>query len=192
VKDSATKGDGFAATSLVIRTIRAAWSGSPLLAGRRISRPKSVSSVGLQPARVKPCSISHVKRSHSNTGSAVTMPTCCTSFVDADGSQQFGKWIFEPVGGVQGLAGDEAKAQGPGFLLDDLRERVKQSTVASSFNPAHPAASAHDFGGWQPRIALPRFGLGFGFGQRSVVSRGRRFPGLTHPHCSAQGAHGNP
>ncbi len=99
-------------------------------------------SVGLQPARVRPCSISHVKRPHSNTGSAETMPTCCTSFGNADGSRQFGKWIFEPLGSVQGLADDEAKAKGPGFLLDDLREGIKQCTVAFSFNPVHPAASA--------------------------------------------------
>lgn len=55
-------------------------------------------------------------------------------FVNASGSEQFGKWIFEPVGGVQGLTDDEAKAKGPSFLFDDLRQRVKDGKVAFSFN----------------------------------------------------------
>lgn len=55
-------------------------------------------------------------------------------FVSASGSRQFGKWIFEPVGGVQGLTDDEAKAKGPSFLFDDLRQRVKDGKVAFSFN----------------------------------------------------------
>jgi catalase len=33
-------------------------------------------------------------------------------FVDAEGKKQFGKWIFEPVGGTQALSDDEAKAKG--------------------------------------------------------------------------------
>lgn len=55
-------------------------------------------------------------------------------FVNASGAKQFGKWIFEPVGGVQGLTDDEAKAKGANFLFDDLRQRVKDGKVAFSFN----------------------------------------------------------
>jgi catalase len=55
-------------------------------------------------------------------------------FVNASGTKQFGKWIFEPVGGVQGLTDDEAKAKGPSFLFDDLRQRVKDGKVAFNFN----------------------------------------------------------
>ena len=56
------------------------------------------------------------------------------AFVDAKGKKQFGKWIFEPVGGLQGLSDDEAKAKGPSFLFDDLRQRVKDGKVAFNFN----------------------------------------------------------
>jgi catalase len=56
------------------------------------------------------------------------------AFVDAKGNKQFGKWIFEPVGGVQGLSDDEAKAKGPSFLFDDLRQRVKDGKAAFNFN----------------------------------------------------------
>ncbi|WP_428418526.1 catalase family peroxidase [Methylibium sp.] len=55
-------------------------------------------------------------------------------FVNAGGTRQFGKWIFEPVGGLQGLTDDEAKAKGPAFLFDDLRQRVKDGKVAFNFN----------------------------------------------------------
>ena len=55
-------------------------------------------------------------------------------FVNAKGEKQFGKWIFEPVGGVQGLNDDEAKAKGANFLFDDLRQRVKEGKVAFNFN----------------------------------------------------------
>jgi catalase len=55
-------------------------------------------------------------------------------FVNASGAKQFGKWIFEPVGGVQGLTDDEAKAKGPSFLFDDLRQRAKDGKVAFNFN----------------------------------------------------------
>lgn len=55
-------------------------------------------------------------------------------FVSASGARQFGKWVFEPVGGVQGLSDDEAKAKGPSFLFDDLRQRVKDGKVAFNFN----------------------------------------------------------
>jgi len=55
-------------------------------------------------------------------------------FVNASGARQFGKWIFEPAGGVQSLTDDEAKAKGPSFLFDDLRQRVKDGKVAFDFN----------------------------------------------------------
>ncbi|HEU4459425.1 MAG TPA: catalase family peroxidase [Methylibium sp.] len=55
-------------------------------------------------------------------------------FVDAAGRKQFGKWIFEPVGGTQGLSDEEAKAKGPDFLADDLRQRVAAGNVAFDFN----------------------------------------------------------
>lgn len=55
-------------------------------------------------------------------------------FTNAAGVTQFGKWMFEPVAGVQGLSDDEAKAKGPNFLFDDLRQRVKDGKVAFHFN----------------------------------------------------------
>jgi catalase len=55
-------------------------------------------------------------------------------FVDAAGKKQFGKWIFEPVGGTQGLSDDEAKARGTDFLFDELRQRVAAGGVAFDFN----------------------------------------------------------
>ena len=55
-------------------------------------------------------------------------------FVNASGAKQFGKWIFEPVDGQQGLSDDEAKAKGPVFLFDDLRQRVKDGKAAFNFN----------------------------------------------------------
>ena len=55
-------------------------------------------------------------------------------FVDASGKKQLGKWIFEPVGGTQGLSDDEAKAKGTDFLFDDLRQRVAAGGVAFDFN----------------------------------------------------------
>ena len=55
-------------------------------------------------------------------------------FVDAGGKKQFGKWIFEPVGGTQGLSDDEAKAKGTDFLFEDLRQRVAAGNVAFDFN----------------------------------------------------------
>ncbi|RZS53143.1 catalase family peroxidase [Sphaerotilus mobilis] len=56
------------------------------------------------------------------------------AFVNAKGDRQFGKWVFEPVGGVMGLSDDEAKAKGPSFLFDDLRQRVRDGQVAFNFN----------------------------------------------------------
>lgn len=55
------------------------------------------------------------------------------AFVDARGQRHWGKWVFEPVGGVQGLTDEEAKAKGPSFLYADLRERVKAGTAAFDF-----------------------------------------------------------
>jgi len=55
-------------------------------------------------------------------------------FVDAGGKKQFGKWIFEPVGGTQGLNDDEAKAKGAEFLVDELRQRVTAGGVSFDFN----------------------------------------------------------
>lgn len=54
-------------------------------------------------------------------------------FTNAAGSTQWGKWVFEPEGGTQGLSDDEAKARGPSFLFDDLRQRVKAGPVAFRF-----------------------------------------------------------
>jgi catalase len=56
------------------------------------------------------------------------------AFVNAGGTKQFGKWIFEPVGGTQALTDDEAKAKGTDFLIDDLRQRVAAGGVAFDFN----------------------------------------------------------
>jgi catalase len=55
------------------------------------------------------------------------------AFVNAKGERQFGKWVFEPVGGTQGLSDDEAKAKGTNFLFDDLRQRVAAGNVAFDF-----------------------------------------------------------
>ena len=54
-------------------------------------------------------------------------------FVDGAGKKQFAKWVFEPVGGTQGLTDDEAKAKGPEFLFDELRQRVAAGAVAFDF-----------------------------------------------------------
>ena len=56
------------------------------------------------------------------------------AFINAKGDKQFGKWIFEPVGGVMGLSDEKAKAKGPSFLFDDLRQRVKEGQVFFNFN----------------------------------------------------------
>ena len=55
-------------------------------------------------------------------------------FVNADGVRQYGKWVFEPAGGVQGLTDDQARAMGPDFLFDELRQRVEEDVVAFDFN----------------------------------------------------------
>ncbi len=54
-------------------------------------------------------------------------------FVNASGAKQWGKWVFEPVRGSQGLSDDEAKAKGPDFLRAELRERVQAGRVAFDF-----------------------------------------------------------
>ena len=54
-------------------------------------------------------------------------------FTDAAGKKQFAKWVFEPVGGTQGLSDDEAKAKGAEFLFDDLRQRVAAGPVQFDF-----------------------------------------------------------
>ena len=46
----------------------------------------------------------------------------------------WGKWIFEPVGGVQTLTEEDAKTKGPNFLFDDLRQRVISGNAAFNFN----------------------------------------------------------
>ena len=56
------------------------------------------------------------------------------SFANASGKKQWGKWVFEPVGGTASLSDDEAKAKGPSFLVADLRDRVKAGTAAFDFN----------------------------------------------------------
>ncbi len=56
------------------------------------------------------------------------------SFVDGSGKKQIGKWLFEPVGGTQGLSDEEAKAKASDFLFDDLRQRVASGGVAFDFN----------------------------------------------------------
>lgn len=55
-------------------------------------------------------------------------------FTNAAGQKTAGKWVFEPVGGVQGLSDDEARAKGASFLFDDLRQRVAAGQVAFNFN----------------------------------------------------------
>lgn len=56
------------------------------------------------------------------------------AFVNAKGEKQWGKWIFEPVGGVASLTDEEAKAKGASFLFDDLRSRVSAGNAAFDFN----------------------------------------------------------
>ena len=53
--------------------------------------------------------------------------------MNAKGDKQWGKWVFEPNGGLLGLTDDEAKAKGPEFLFDELRARVKDGKVAFNF-----------------------------------------------------------
>lgn len=46
----------------------------------------------------------------------------------------WGKWIFEPVGGVQTLTDEDAKTKGSNFLFDELRQRVTSGNAAFNFN----------------------------------------------------------
>lgn len=55
-------------------------------------------------------------------------------FTNPGGTKQFGKWIFEPINGTQGLSDEQAKEKGASFLFDDLRQRVKEGRVAFNFN----------------------------------------------------------
>lgn len=55
-------------------------------------------------------------------------------FTNAKGNKTWGKWVFEPTGGVEGLTDDEAKAKGANFLFEDLRQRVAAGKVAFNFN----------------------------------------------------------
>ncbi len=55
-------------------------------------------------------------------------------FINAEGAVRYGKWVFEPEGGVQGLTDEEAEALGPDFLFDELRERVADGSGAFEFN----------------------------------------------------------
>lgn len=54
-------------------------------------------------------------------------------FVNQKGDKQWGKWVFEPEAGLLSLSDDEAKAKGPQFLIDELRQRVAQGGVAFRF-----------------------------------------------------------
>lgn len=64
-------------------------------------------------------------------------------FVDARGRKQFGKWIFEPVDGTQGLTDEEAKAKVGDFLFDDLRKRGRRPGRLR-LQPAACRAGRHD------------------------------------------------
>lgn len=55
-------------------------------------------------------------------------------FSNAKKETVWGKYVFEPVGGVKTLTDDEAKAKGPNFLFDDLRQRVAAGNAAFNFN----------------------------------------------------------
>jgi len=55
------------------------------------------------------------------------------AFVNQNGDRRFGKWVFAPEAGVLGLSDDEAKAKGPQFLADELRQRVASGPVAFRF-----------------------------------------------------------
>jgi catalase len=53
-------------------------------------------------------------------------------FSNAKKEKVWGKYVFEPVGGVQTLTDEEAK--GPNFLVDDLRQRVMEGKAGFNFN----------------------------------------------------------
>lgn len=54
-------------------------------------------------------------------------------FVNNKGDKQWGKWVFEPEAGLLSLSDEEAKARGPQFLIDELRQRVAKGGVAFRF-----------------------------------------------------------
>jgi catalase len=56
------------------------------------------------------------------------------ALVDSKGKKTWGKWVFEPAGGVKGLSDEEAKAKGPNFLNAELRERVAAGPTLLAFN----------------------------------------------------------
>ena len=55
-------------------------------------------------------------------------------FVNTQDQTTWGKWLFEPVGGIKGLSDDEAKAKGTDFLFADLRQRVASGDAVFKFN----------------------------------------------------------
>jgi catalase len=55
-------------------------------------------------------------------------------FTSPSGKKQFGKWVFEPARGVEGLTDDQLKAMPDEFLNDDLKARVAKGGVAFNFN----------------------------------------------------------
>lgn len=55
-------------------------------------------------------------------------------FSNALNQKVWGKWIFEPIEGVQTLSDEEAKIKGPNFLIDDLRQRVVAGKASFNFN----------------------------------------------------------
>ena len=54
-------------------------------------------------------------------------------FTTASGKKQFGKWVFEPARGQEGLSDEQLKAMPDDFLNDELRKRVSTGSVAFDF-----------------------------------------------------------
>jgi catalase len=55
-------------------------------------------------------------------------------FSNARNQKVWGKWVFEPIDGVQTLSDDEAKAKDPNFLFNDLKQRVAAGKASFNFN----------------------------------------------------------
>ena len=55
-------------------------------------------------------------------------------FSNASNQKVWGKWVFEPIEGVQTLTDEEAKAKDPNFLFDELRQRVAAGKASFNFN----------------------------------------------------------
>jgi catalase len=55
-------------------------------------------------------------------------------FSNARNQKVWGKWVFEPIEGVQTLTDEEAKAKDPNFLFDELRQRVAAGKASFNFN----------------------------------------------------------